>query len=61
MKKIAAELLICTIVAAVCTLLSYVLGLEESWQTASNTFGVAFLTMFVVGLFLKNKHKNEEI
>jgi len=58
MKKYLIELLICTIVAAVCTLISYVLGLEQSWQSAANTFGVAFLTMFIVGLFLKNKKKN---
>lgn len=58
MKKYLIELLICTIVAAVCTLISYVLGLEQSWQSAANTFGVAFLTMFIVGLYLKNKKKN---
>jgi hypothetical protein len=58
MKKYLIEMLICTIVAAVCTLISYVLGLEQSWQSAANTFGVAFLTMFIVGLYLKNKKKN---
>ena len=57
MKKYLIELLLCTIVAALCTFISCLLGLEESWQTAANTFGVAFLTMFVVGMFLKNKKK----
>ena len=55
MKDYLIELALCTGVAAVCTLVSYLLGLEESWQSAANTFGIAFLTMFVVGIFLKNK------
>ena len=55
MKKYLIELVICTIVAAICTFISYLIGLEQSWQTAANTFGVAFLTMFIVGLFLRKK------
>ena len=53
------ELVLCTIVAALCTFISYMVGLEQSWQSAANTFGVAFLTMFIVGLFLKNKKSKE--
>lgn len=59
MKKYLLELLLCTIVAVVCTFISYVLGMEESWQSAANTFGVAFLTMFVVGIFMKNKKSTD--
>ena len=59
MKKYLIELVLCTIVAAICTFISYMLGLEQSWQSAANTFGVAFLTMFAVGLFLKNKKSKE--
>ncbi len=61
MKKYAIEIVLCTIVAAFFTLISYILGFEQSWQSASNTFGVAFLSMFVVGLFLKDKEKKEHI
>jgi low affinity Fe/Cu permease len=60
MKNYLTELALCTIVASVCTFISYLLGLEESWQTAANTFGIAFLTMFVVGVFLKNKKVDKE-
>ncbi len=59
MKDYLIELALCTVVAALCTLVSYLLGLEESWQSAANTFGIAFLTMFVVGIFLKNKKSKE--
>jgi len=59
MRKYLVELGLCTIVAAICTFVSYILGLEQSWQSAANTFGVAFLTMFVVGMFLKNKKPKE--
>lgn len=59
MKDYLIELALCTVVAVVCTLVSYLLGLEESWQSAANTFGIAFLSMFVVGIFLKNKKSKE--
>lgn len=59
MKKYFKELLICTIVAAVCTLVTYILGLEQSWLSAANTFGVAFLTMFVLGQYLNRKKTKE--
>ena len=61
MKKYLIEILLCTIVATFCTLISYLLGMEQSWATAANTFGVAFLTMFVLGFFFKkNKTNNRE-
>jgi hypothetical protein len=60
MKNYLTELVLCTIVAAACTFISYILGLEKSWQSAANTFGVAFLAMFVVGLFLKNKKSSNK-
>ena len=42
LKKWLPELLLDTIVAAVATLLCYILGLEDSWQDASQTFIIAF-------------------
>ncbi|MBQ4393440.1 MAG: hypothetical protein II826_10090 [Prevotella sp.] len=60
MKEYLAEIALCTIVAAVATLLFCVIGLDKSWQEASTTFGTCFLVMFVLGLWkrLKNNQQN---
>lgn len=60
MKKYLIEMLLCTIVATFCTFISYMLGMEQTWQSAANTFGVSFLTMFVVGIFLRKKENTEK-
>ena len=60
MKKYLIEMLLCTIVATFCTFISYMLGMEQTWQSAANTFGVSFLTMFVVGIFLRKKENAEK-
>ena len=62
LKKWLPELLLDTIVAAVITLLSYIMGLDSSWPEAFTTFGTCFLVMFVLGLWnrMKNKKKNKE-
>ena len=60
LKKWLPELLLDTIVAAVCTLLSYLIGLEESWAEASQTFLIAFVIMFALGIYNRRKKKGEE-
>lgn len=57
LKKWIPELLLCTIVAAVVTLLSYVVGFEKSWQDASQTFLIAFVIMFALGVYNRIKKK----
>ena len=58
LKKWLPELLLDTIVAAVATLLCYILGLEDSWQEASQTFIIAFAIMFFLGIY--NRKKNNK-
>ncbi|MBP5340017.1 MAG: hypothetical protein J6Z14_12085 [Prevotella sp.] len=60
MKEYLAEMATCTIVAAVVTLLFYIIGFDKSWQDASTTFGTSFLVMFALGVWnrLKKKEKN---
>ncbi|MCR5158326.1 MAG: hypothetical protein K6D37_04285 [Prevotella sp.] len=58
LKKWLPELLLDTIVAAVATLLCYILGLEDSWQDASQTFIIAFAIMFILGIY--NRKKNSK-
>ncbi len=57
LKKWIPELLLDTIVAVVATLLCYMLGLEESWQEASQTFIIAFVVMFALGIYNRKKKK----
>ncbi len=49
-----------TIVATVITLLWYILGIDKSWEDAANTFGTAFLVMFVLGLYQRYKKNKTE-
>ena len=57
LKKWIPELLLDTIVAVVATLLCYLLGLEDSWQEASQTFIIAFVVMFALGIYNRRKKK----
>lgn len=59
MREYVTELVLCTIVAAVVTLLFYVIGMDHSWQDAANTFGVIFLVMFIIGIFNRLKKKQQ--
>ena len=59
MKEWFIELAQNTIIATVITLLCYVLGIDKSWEDAANTFGIAFLVMFVLGLWSKLKKKQQ--
>ena len=51
MKEYLVEIAICTIVAAVATLLFYIIGLDKTTQEAATTFGTCFLVMFVLGMW----------
>ena len=57
LKKWIPELLLDTIVAVVATLFCYILGLEESWQEASQTFVIAFVVMFALGIYNRRQKK----
>jgi membrane protein YdbS with pleckstrin-like domain len=57
LKKWIPELLLDTIVAVVATLFCYILGLEESWLEASQTFIIAFVVMFSLGIYNRRKKK----
>jgi hypothetical protein len=59
MREYVTELVLCTIVAAVVTLLIYIIGMDHSWQDAANTFGVTFLVMFIIGIFNRLKKKQQ--
>ena len=59
LKKWLPELLLDTIVAAVATLLCYILGLEDTWQEASQTFIIAFAIMFILGIYNSKKNKKK--
>jgi len=59
LKKWIPELAIYTIVAGVATLLTYLLGLEKSWAEASQTFLIAFVVMFALGIYNRRKNKKE--
>ena len=58
LKKWLPELAVCTIVAGVATLLTYLLGLEETWAEASQTFIIAFVVMFALGIYNRKKTEN---
>ena len=58
MKQYLIEIAICTIVAAVATLLFYIIGLDKTAQEAATTFGTCFLVMFVLGMWNRIKRKN---
>ena len=60
LKKWIPELLLCTIVAGVATLLTYILGLEKTWAEASQTFIIAFVIMFALGIYNRKKNKTKE-
>jgi hypothetical protein len=56
MKHYLIEVLICTIFAAIVSLLLFLLGLDKTWQDASTTFGTTFLIMCVLGVYVRMKN-----
>ena len=59
LKEWLSELLLDTIVAAVVTLLFYIIRLDQTWEAASRTFIMAFLVMLAMGIFRRIK-KNKQ-
>ena len=59
LKEWLSELLLDTIVAAVVTLLFYIIRLDQTWEDASRTFIMAFLVMLAMGRFRRIK-KNKQ-
>ena len=59
LKEWLSELLLDTIVAAVVTLLFYIIRLDQTWEDASRTFIMAFLVMLAMELFRRIK-KNKQ-
>ena len=55
MKDYIREIALCTIVAAVATLIFYIIGLDKTMQEAATTFGTCFLVMFVLGMWNRLK------
>jgi len=60
LKKWLPELLVDTIVALVATLFTYILGLDKTWSEASKTFFIAFIVMFLLGIYNKRRNKKRE-
>ena len=59
LKEWLSELLLDTIVAAVVTLLFYIIRLDQTWEDASRTVIMAFLVMLAMGIFRRIK-KNKQ-
>ena len=60
LKKWLPELLLDTIVAVVATLLTYIVGLEKTWDEAFQTFFIAFAIMFLLGIYNKRNNNKKE-
>ena len=60
LKKWLPELLLDTIVAVVATLLTYIVGLEKTWNEAFQTFFIAFAIMFLLGIYNRRKNHKKE-
>ena len=60
LRKILYEVLGCTIVAAVITLLTYlVFGIDKTVTEAVTTFLIAFSVMFITGIYYNRKRKDK--
>jgi len=60
MRQYVAEIAVCTIVAAVVTLLFYIIGMDKTAQEAATTFGTCFLVMFVMGMWKRLKDNRQD-
>ena len=60
MKEYLIDFVTGTIVAAVLTLLSYIVGLDKTWDEAAKTYGVCFVVYIALTLFSKQKNKNQQ-
>ena len=59
MKEWLVELLVDTIVAAVVTLLFYIIRLDHSWDDAMRTYAMSFAIMLALGIYRKTKRNKE--
>ena len=59
LKEWLSELLLDTIVAAVVTLLFYIIRLDQTWEDASRTVIMAFLVMLAMGIFRRIKNNKQ--
>ena len=59
MKEYIIDFVTGTIVAAVLTLISYIVGLDKTWNDAAQTYGICFVVYIALSLFGKYKNKNK--
>ena len=59
MKEYVIDFVTGTIVATILTLLSYIVGLDKTWDEAAQTYGICFVVYIVLTLFGKLKNKNK--
>ena len=59
MKEYVIDVVTGTIVATILTLLSYIVGLDKTWDEAAQTYGICFVVYIALTLFGKLKNKNK--
>ena len=59
MKEYVIDFVTGTIVATILTLLSYIVGLDKTWDEAARTYGICFVVYIALTLFGKLKNKNK--
>ena len=59
MKEYLIDFVTGTIVAAVLTLLSYIVGFDKTWDDAAQTFGMCFVVYIALKLFSNLRNKNK--
>jgi hypothetical protein len=57
MKDYLIDLATGTIVAAVLTLLAYILGFDKTWSDAAETYGICFFVYVALSIFSRIKKK----
>lgn len=59
MNEYVIDFITGTIVAAVLTLISYIVGFDKTWDDAAQTYGICFVVYIALTLFSKLKNKNK--
>jgi len=59
MKDYLIDFVTGTIVAAVLTLISYIVGFDKTWADAAQTYGICFVVYIALTLFGKLKNNNK--
>ena len=60
MKEYLIDFVTGTIVAAVLTLISYIVGFDKTWNDAAQTYGICLVVYIALTLFSKLKNKNKQ-